>query len=88
MIRWMLIAAAVAAPVLAAAKLPPPDEAAKEKAAEAAAKAAWAGKVDGYLLCKAQDRVAAKYRAAHRDAKDGPATPACADPGPYAAAKK
>ncbi len=43
------------------AKLPPPDEATKAKAAETAARAAWQAKVDSYLLCKAQDRVAAAY---------------------------
>ena len=43
------------------AKLPPPDDAAKAKAAETAAKAAWQAKVDGYQLCKAQDKVAARY---------------------------
>jgi hypothetical protein len=85
MIRWMLIAAAAAAPALAAAKLPPPDDAAKAKAAEAAAKGAWQGKVDGYLLCKAQDRVVDKYKAMHRgEFKPGPATPPCTDPGPFA----
>jgi hypothetical protein len=46
----------------ALAKLPPPDDATKAKAAETAAKAAWQAKVDGYELCKAQDRVAALYR--------------------------
>lgn len=46
----------------AAARLPPPSDAAKAKQAEAAAKAAWQAKVDGYELCKAQDRVAAIYR--------------------------
>ncbi len=47
----------------AGAKIPPPqlDDAAKAKAAETAAKAAWQAKVDGYQLCKAQDKVAAKY---------------------------
>ena len=47
----------------AAAKIPPPqlDDAAKAKAAETAAKAAWQAKVDGYQLCKVQDRIAAKY---------------------------
>jgi hypothetical protein len=44
------------------AKLPPPDEATKAKAAETSAKAAWQSKVDAYLLCKAQDRVAAQYK--------------------------
>jgi hypothetical protein len=46
---------------MAAAKLPP-DEAAKAKAAEAAAKAAWQAKVQGYELCKTQNRIAALYR--------------------------
>ncbi|MEO7391279.1 MAG: hypothetical protein ABIU58_03830 [Ramlibacter sp.] len=46
---------------LALAKLPPLDDAAKAKAAEAAAKAAWQAKVDGYQLCKAQDKVAAAF---------------------------
>jgi hypothetical protein len=46
---------------LVLAKLPPPDDATKAKAAEAAAKAAWQGKVDNYLLCKAQDKVVAIY---------------------------
>ncbi len=41
------------------AKLPPPSDEAKAKAAEAAAKTAWTGKQDAYLLCKSQDRVAA-----------------------------
>src|SRR3954464_12539039 len=67
MIRWMLTAAALAVSGLAAAKLPPPqlDEAAKAKAAETAAKTAWQGKVDAYQLCKAQDRIAAKYKGSH-----------------------
>lgn len=48
----------------ALAKIPAPvlDDAAKLKAAEAAAKTAWTAKVDAYLLCKAQDKVAAKFR--------------------------
>jgi hypothetical protein len=54
------------------AKIPAPvlDDAAKLKAAEAAAKTAWTAKVDSYLLCKAQDKVAAKFRGtAAKDAK-------------------
>ena len=51
----------VAACALAFAKLPAVDDAAKAKAAEAAAKAAWQGKVDGWLLCRSQDKVAAAY---------------------------
>lgn len=57
----------------AMAKLPPLDEAAKAKAAETAAKQAWQAKVDGYLMCKAQDKVAARYKktanAAGKDVK-------------------
>jgi len=74
----------------ALAKLPALSDEAKAKAAEAAAKTAWAGKVDGYLLCKAQDRVAAHAaktaKAAGKEVKPAPALPACADPGPYVSA--
>ena len=74
----------------ARAKLPAPSDEAKAKAAEAAAKTAWAGKIDGYLLCKAQDRVAAHAaktaKAAGKEVKPAPALPACADPGPYVSA--
>jgi hypothetical protein len=74
----------------ALAKLPAPSDEAKAKAAEAAAKTAWAGKVDGYLLCKSQDRVAAHAaktaKAAGKEVKPAPALPACADPGPYVSA--
>lgn len=72
---------------LAFAKLPAPSDEAKAKAAEAAAKTAWAGKVDGYQLCKTQDKVAAAYlksaKAAGKETKTPPATPACADPGAF-----
>ena len=74
---------------MAWAKLPPPAATpeAKAKAAEAAAKTAWTGKVDSYKLCQAQDRVAAKYRAsaaaAGKPVAAAPATPPCADPGPF-----
>lgn len=60
--KALLTASLLAACGLALAKLPPPDDAAKAKAAEAAAKSAWQGKIDAYLLCKAQDKVAAAYR--------------------------
>ena len=70
--------------------MPAPSDEAKAKAAEAAAKTAWAGKIDGYLLCKAQDRVAAHAaktaKAAGKEVKPAPALPACADPGPYVSA--
>ena len=65
------------------AKLPAPSDEAKAKAAEAAAKTAWSGKVDGYLLCKAQDRTVVHYKKYQGEAKPAaPATP-CADPGPF-----
>lgn len=77
---------------VASAKLPAPSDEAKAKAAEAAAKAAWAGKVDGFKLCQSQDKVAAHYKKAllAKDAKlavkgaagAAPAS-ACADPGPF-----
>lgn len=74
----------------AAAKLPPPDDAAKAKAAETAARAAWQAKVDGYQLCKAQDRVAALYKAnaakQARTAPAGTALPVSTTPAPRAAA--
>lgn len=73
---------------MALAKLPALDEAAKAKAAEAAAKTAWTAKVDTYLLCKAQDKVAASYymtsKTAGKDTKPPATTPSCADPGPFA----
>jgi hypothetical protein len=72
------------------AKLPPPSDEAKAKAAEAAAKAAHGGKVEGYLLCKSQNKVVAHYTkttaAAKKDAKAPAAPAACTDPGPYVAA--
>jgi len=65
------------------AKLPAPSDEAKAKAAEAAAKTAWSGKVDAFLLCKAQDRTVAHYKKSQGEAKPAaPATP-CADPGPF-----
>lgn len=47
---------------VALAKLPAPDDAAKAKAAETSAKAAWQAKIDGYQLCRVQDKIAAKYK--------------------------
>ena len=76
---------------LVLAKLPPPDEATKAKAAEAAAKAAWQAKVDGYQLCKAQDKVVARYKAMAKvvptsTAATAPAKPASAAAAPQPAA--
>jgi len=69
------------------AKLPPLSDEAKAKAAETAAKTAWSDKVGAYKLCQSMDHVAATYLAdakkAGKDVKPV-ATPACADPGPFA----
>ncbi|NMM12141.1 MAG: hypothetical protein HHJ17_01175 [Rhodoferax sp.] len=69
------------------AKLPALSDEAKAKAAEAAAKAAWSGKVDAYLSCKSQDRVAAHYyktaKTAHKETKPAKEMPPCADPGAF-----
>lgn len=77
----------VGLPMLALAKLPPLSDEAKAKAAEAAAKAAWAGKVDAYQLCKAQDKVAASYfktaKVAGKETKPPMAVAACTEPGPF-----
>ncbi len=85
-----IIASAVllAASACALAKLPALNDEAKAKAAEAAGKSAWSAKVDNYLLCKSQDKVAGAYyvssKAAGKETKSAAATPACADPGPFA----
>lgn len=69
------------------AKLPAPSDEAKAKAAEVAAKTAWSGKVDNFLLCKSQDKVAANYyktaKTSGKDTKPAAATPPCADPGAF-----
>ena len=84
----LLALAALLASGPALAKLPAPSDEAKAKAAEAAAKAAHAGKVDGYKLCLSMDKVATGYQAAAKKtgkAASAPAeTPACADPGIFA----
>jgi hypothetical protein len=67
----------------ALAKLPAPSDEAKAKAAEAAAKTAWSGKVDGFLLCKSQDKAAAHYYKTATSTKPAAAMPPCADPGPF-----
>ena len=77
--------AALTLSVSALAKLPAPSDAAKATAAEAAAKAAHGGKVEGYLLCKSQDKTVAHYRKSGKVGKDNKVvtTAPCADPGPY-----
>jgi hypothetical protein len=71
--------------VASQAKIPPPvlDDAAKAKAAEAAAKTAWQGKVDGFLLCRAQDKAVAAYR---KSAGGAPAKTPVAAAAPAASA--
>ena len=90
---WCATTALVVVSSVALAKLPAATDAAKAKAAEAAAKTAWAGKVDGYKLCKAQDKVVAYYKKVPepkvvKTAAKGAASAAapagtCADPGPF-----
>jgi type II secretory pathway pseudopilin PulG len=77
----------ITASALVMAKLSAPSDEAKAKAAEAAAKAAWSGKVDAYLSCKSQDRVAAHYyktaKAANKEVRPPQTMPPCADPGVF-----
>lgn len=72
---------------VAFAKLPAPSDEAKAKALETTAKTAWAGKVDGYLLCKSQNKTAVSYyktaKATGKDTKPAAASPPCADPGAF-----
>ena len=88
--KLLITLALLAGATLAQAKIPAPvlDDAAKAKAAETAAKTAWSGKVDAYLLCKSQDKVAAAYyknaKAQGKETKPPTPAPACADPGPFA----
>ena len=87
----LLLGSAVAAGC-ALAKLPPPTDEAKAKAAEAAAKTAHGNKVGRLpaLQVDGQGRGAAtrRRRQGGRQGRPSPPTdtPACADPGPFAAA--
>ena len=85
--KLLITSLLLSACALASAKLPAPSPEAKAKSDEAAAKAAWAGKVDTYQLCQSQDRVAASYlksaQAAGKPVKPATATPPCADPGAF-----
>lgn len=87
--KLLFAGALIAVSSMALGKLPTPvlSDEAKAKAAEAAAKTAWAGKVDGYLLCKSLDKVAAGYyksaKAAGKETKPPMATPPCTDPGAF-----
>jgi hypothetical protein len=86
--KFLTISLLAGSSMLALAKLPAPSAEEKAKAPEAAAKAAWAAKVDAYQLCKSQDKVAASYyttaQAAGKETKPAAAAPACADPGAFA----
>lgn len=86
--QLILVATLAAACGLAAAKLPAPvlDDAAKAKAAETAAKTAWQGKMDNWLLCKSQDKVAAYYRKTSGKAMAAAPAAAAAKPAPAPAA--
>ncbi len=80
--------AAMALAGSAVAKLPALSDEAKAKAAEASAKTAHGGKVEAFLLCKAQDKVAARTnkaaKPAGKDAKAAaPSASSCVDPGPF-----
>ena len=73
-----------AASATAFAKLPPLNDEAKAKAEEAKAKTAHTGKVDAYLLCKSQDKVAAHVQKTNKAKAGKPETTApCADPGKF-----
>ena len=79
---FALILAALSATALA--KLPAPSDEAKAKAEEAKAKTAHTAKVDAYLLCKSQDKVAAHVQKTNKAQAGKPvATPPCADPGKF-----
>ena len=86
----LVLSVLIGAAAPAAAKLPPVSDEAKAKVAEAAAKAAHGDKIANFQLCKSMDKVAATYyvaaKAAAKDTKPPTETPACADPGPFAAA--
>nr|WP_315262010.1 hypothetical protein [uncultured Limnohabitans sp.] len=79
---FALILAAVSA--TAFAKLPPLNDEAKAKADEAKAKTAHTAKVEAYLLCKSQDKVAAHVQKTNKAQAGKPvATAPCADPGKF-----
>ena len=85
--KLLIVGLLASASGMALAKLPPLSDEVKAKAVEAAAKAAWAGKVDTYQLCKSQDKVAASYflsaKAAGKETKPPTPLPPCADPGVF-----
>ncbi len=82
-----VVLAVSAVSLVAVAKLPAPSDEAKAKAAEATAKVAHTGKMDGYLLCKYQDKAAANFfktaKTVSKEVKPALTVPPCADPGPF-----
>lgn len=84
---FALSAALLCASVFAKIPAPVLTEEAKAKAAEAAAKTAWSGKFEGYLLCKYQDKAAANYvktsTATGKTPKPATALPPCVEVGPF-----
>ena len=65
----------LSASAVSLAKLPPLSDEAKAKAAETAAKTAHTAKADGYLLCKAQDKVAAHVQRTNKAKAAKPVAP-------------
>ncbi len=83
-LKFLTAVALMVVSASAFAKLPPPSEEAKAKAEEAKAKTAHAAKVDGYLLCKSQDKVAAHVQKTNKAKAAKPLpTPPCVDPGKF-----
>lgn len=85
--KLMILVAASLWGTAAMAKLPALSDEAKAQAAEAAAKTVWSGRIDAFLSCKSQDRVATYYfktaKAAGKDVKPATVMPACDDPGAF-----
>ena len=85
--KFFIAALTISSCALAMAKLPALSDEAKAKAAEAAAKTVWTGKVDAYLLCKSQDKVASFYlrtaKVSGKDTTTATATQPCTDPGAF-----
>jgi hypothetical protein len=87
--RLIFVAVSTVLAASSFAKIPAPvlNDEAKAKAAEAAAKTAFAGKVDSYKLCLSMEKASAHYyktaQAAGKATKPATATPPCADPGAF-----
>lgn len=83
----LIVLAAFAGAALAKLPAPAMTDETKAKAAEAAAKTAHGGKVEAYLLCQWQDKVAARHFAEAKQAGKATGAPVatapCANPGPF-----